>query len=63
MLAGTGESAEALTKAVLVGGDPAIADRLDRQGVGVLAVHADGRLSANATWRACIAPLRDEAAA
>jgi FAD:protein FMN transferase len=51
VLAGTGASAEALTKAVIVGGDPYIADDLDRQGIGVLAVHADGRLSANRTWR------------
>jgi thiamine biosynthesis lipoprotein ApbE len=50
VLAGTGASAEALTKAVIVGGDPHIADDLDRQGIGVLAVHADGRLSANRTW-------------
>ncbi len=51
VLAGTGASAEALTKAVIVGGDPNIADDLDRQGIGVLAVHADGRLSANRAWR------------
>jgi thiamine biosynthesis lipoprotein len=51
VLAGTGASAEALTKAVIVGGDPHIAEVLDGQGIGVLAVHADGRLSANRTWR------------
>ena len=51
VLAGTGASAEALTKAVLVGGDADSPDRLDRHGVGVLAVHADGCLSANTTWR------------
>jgi thiamine biosynthesis lipoprotein len=51
VLAGTGATAEALTKAVIVGGDPLIADDLDRQGIGVLAVHADGRLSANRVWR------------
>jgi thiamine biosynthesis lipoprotein len=51
VLAGTGASAEALTKAAIVGGDPHFAEDLDRQGVGVLAVHADGRLSANRTWR------------
>jgi thiamine biosynthesis lipoprotein len=51
VLAGTGVSAEALTKAVLVGGDEDIPDQLDRYGVGVLAVHADGGLSANTTWR------------
>jgi hypothetical protein len=51
VLAGTGASAEALTKAVIVGGDPRTADDLDRQGIGVLAVHADGHLSANRTWR------------
>ncbi len=59
MLAGTGASAEALTKAVLLGGEPGIADRLDRQGVGVLAVHADGRLSANATWQRHRGPSRE----
>jgi thiamine biosynthesis lipoprotein len=53
VLAGTGASAEALTKAVLVGGDPHISDVLDSQGIGVLAVHADGRLSANRTWARC----------
>jgi thiamine biosynthesis lipoprotein len=51
VLAGTGASAEALTKAVIVGGAPHIADDLDRQGIGVLAVHSDGRLSANRVWR------------
>lgn len=51
VLAGTGESAEALTKAVLVGSEPRIADHLDRQGVGVLAVYANGSVFANATWK------------
>ena len=52
MLAGTGASAEALTKAVLRGWRSGHrSDDLDRQGVGVLAVHADGRLSANGPWR------------
>ena len=63
VLAGTGASAEALTKAVLVGGEPGLADRLDHQGVGVLTVHADGRLSANATWTRHRDPSRDEAVA
>ena len=62
VLAGTGASAEALTKAVLVGGEPDIADDLDRQGVGVLAVHADGRLSANAHWRRHRCTITNEAA-
>ena len=47
VLAGTGASAEALTKAVLIGGDRAVAETLDRQGIGVLTVGADGCLSAN----------------
>jgi thiamine biosynthesis lipoprotein len=51
VLAGTGASAEALTKAVLVGSDKDISDRLDRYDVGVLAVHAGGGVSANTTWR------------
>ncbi len=63
VLAGTGESAEALTKAVLLGGEPGISDDLDRQGVGVLAVHADGRRSANATWQRHRELSRNEAAA
>ena len=50
VLAGTGASAEALTKAVLLGDDPAVVETLDRQGIGVLTVGVDGRLSANRTW-------------
>ncbi len=50
VLAGTGATAEALTKAVLLGGDPHAVDRLDDQGIGVLALRADGRTTANATW-------------
>ena len=63
VLAGSGASAEALTKAVLIAAEPGIADRLDRQQVGVLTVHADGRLSANATWLLHRGPSRDAAAA
>ena len=51
VLAGTGASAEALTKAVLLGDDPTVVETLDRQGIGVLTVGVDGRLSANRTWR------------
>ena len=63
VLTGSGASAEALSKAVLIAAEPSIADRLDRQQVGVLTVHADGRLSANATWLLHRAPSRDVAAA
>jgi FAD:protein FMN transferase len=63
VLAGTGACAEALTKAVLLGGEPGIADRLDRQRVGVLAIHADGRLSANKTWLLHRGRSRDAVAA
>ena len=50
VLAGTGMWAEALTKAVLLAGN-GVTDRLDAQGIGVLAVHGDGRTTANAIWR------------
>ena len=50
VLAGTGASAEALTKAVLIG-DAGVAEALDLQGIGVLTVGADGCLTANSTWR------------
>lgn len=51
VLAGTGASAEALTKAVLLRHQPDLVDRLDGQGIGVLALHASGRTTSNATWR------------
>ena len=50
VLAGTGMWAEALTKAVLLGGS-GVVDRLDAQGIGVFAVHGNGSTTANATWR------------
>ena len=52
VLAGTGASAEALTKAVLLGHDADPVDRLDHQGIGVLTLHASGRTTSNTTWRA-----------
>ena len=64
VLAGTGSSAEVLTKAVLVGrAERGIIDELDRQGIGVLTLHADGRLSANSTWELHRDGSRSEAAA
>lgn len=63
VLAGTGATAEALAKAVLLDSTGNLAVRLDGQGVGVLAVHADGRTTANATWRRHRAGPSAEAAA
>ena len=51
VLAGTGASAEALTKAVLIGGDRASPKRSIAKESECSRVGADGRLSANATWR------------